>query len=48
MTAVARIATLFGIGLIVLLAVTGEWYYGVLAFFALTIVVPAAWTSGNR
>jgi hypothetical protein len=44
MTTLARLVAVFGIAFIVLFAITGSWYYALLAFFALAIVLPAAWT----
>jgi predicted membrane protein len=45
MTALARLVAFFGIAFIVLFTITGSWYYALLAFFALAIVLPAAWTT---
>jgi hypothetical protein len=45
MSALALLVAGFGIAFVVLLVLTGEWYYGLLAFFALAIVAPAAWTT---
>jgi len=42
-----RLIALMGIAFVVLLVITGEWYYGLLAFFTLAIVLPAAWTAND-
>ena len=47
MTTLARLVAVFGVAFIVLLIITHEWYYGLLAFFALAIVLPSAWTAGD-
>jgi hypothetical protein len=47
MTMLARLVAVFGVAFVVLLIITHEWYYGLLAFFALAIVLPAAWTTSD-
>lgn len=47
MTTIARLVAVCGVAFIVLLVITHEWYYGALAFFALAIVLPAAWTTSD-
>jgi hypothetical protein len=47
MTTLARLVAVFGVAFIVLLIITHQWYYGLLAFFALAIVLPAAWTTSD-
>jgi hypothetical protein len=47
MTTLAHLVAVFGVAFIVLFIVTLEWYYGLLAFFALAIVLPAAWTTSG-
>jgi hypothetical protein len=47
MTMLARLVAVFGVAFIVLLIITGEWYYGVLAFFALAIILPSTWTTNG-
>jgi hypothetical protein len=42
MTMIARLVAACGVAFIVLLVITHEWYYGLRAFFALAIVLPAA------